>query len=215
MADVVLAAAPCHSEPASEPQQMLERKPRLFIGIVMDEPARERCAQVAERLRAARPNLRLVEPENYHLTLAFLGNIRCARIPEIEAYLADVAARHERFEITFNRVGAFPHERKPRIIFIGSRGADSRYRALAADVRKSCARLGFAADEKDDIPHVTIARAPDRKHVSLPLLDVAPISITANGLTLFESVPHEGRTRYLAVAQLRLATPAPPRPSGA
>jgi 2'-5' RNA ligase len=170
---------------------------RLFIGIAVDDDVRLQCASVTERLRARRPTLRFVEPENYHLTLAFLGNVDAERFPEIQAVLARVGARHKAFSVTLNRIGAFPHDRKPRVIFIGSRGTDPAYRALAADVANECKKLGLSGDEKDDIPHVTIARAPDRKRVTLPLLDVAPIEITVSELTLFESVPSEGKTRYV------------------
>ena len=176
--------------------QKLERKPRLFIGIAIDEAARMQCAVIADKLRARRPNLQFVEPENYHLTLAFLGNVEAGCLAHIERLAVDVASRHRLFSVTLNRVGAFPHERKPRVIFIGSRGADPAYRALAADVGDACRRLGFPIDEKDDIPHATIARVPDRKRVTLPLIDVPSTTIAVHELTLFESVPSAGKVRY-------------------
>lgn len=188
----------------SASRQRAQRKFRLFIGVAICDEIRKECAEIAERLRARQPNLRFVEPENYHLTLAFLGNVDAQRVPEVEAALAAVASHHEHLEVTLNRVGAFPHERTPRIIFIGSRGADRRYRALAASVRAACTHLGFTVDEKDDIPHVTIARTSDRRRATLPLIEVAPISVHVTDLTLFESVPYEERTQYVTLARSRL-----------
>jgi 2'-5' RNA ligase len=178
---------------------------RLFIGIAIDENARDRCAEVAERLRMRAAKLRFVEPKNYHMTVAFLGNVEAGRLAVVKIALAAVASRHERFTATLNRVGVFPHERKPRIVFVGSRGTHRAYRALAADVCGECARLGFAAAEKDHIPHVTIARAPERKRVTLPMLEVAPFAAAVGALTLFESVPHDGKTRYVVRAESPLA----------
>ncbi|HEY9085966.1 MAG TPA: RNA 2',3'-cyclic phosphodiesterase [Candidatus Tyrphobacter sp.] len=177
---------------------MAPRKPRLFIGIELDDETRQRCAAVSERLRASSPNLRLVEPENYHLTLAFLGNVKAEWMAEIERALDATASRHRQFPVTLNRLGAFPHERKPRVIFVGSRGADPAYRALAAGVSAECKRLAFQVEDKDDIPHVTLARVPERARLSLPLLDVERIVVDVAALTLFESIPHEGHTRYEA-----------------
>jgi 2'-5' RNA ligase len=183
---------------------------RLFIGVDISDDVREQIVDVAERLRGRAQALKFVEPENYHLTLAFLGNVDEHRIVPIREAIENVSLRHERCSVVFDRVGAFPHERKARIIFVGSRGASREYRALAADLRDECGRASFAVDEKDDVPHVTIARAPGRKNVRLPLVEVRPIAVAIEALVLFESVPYEGKTRYEKL--LRQSLQAQPRP---
>lgn len=183
---------------------MSERRPRLFIGIAVDEFVRAACARVAERLRATGIDARYVVPENYHLTLIFLGNVDAEQVPGIEATLAEVALRHPPFSVTLERVGAFPHERRPRVIFLGSRGVVEAYRGLAQDVGDACARLGFAR-EGDAVPHVTLARVPERTRLCLPLIDVETSDVCVDSLTLFDSIPHEGRTRYEVRTTLPLA----------
>lgn len=175
---------------------MPERKPRLFIGVAIDDAARAACSSLATRLEACAPNVRFVEPENYHLTVVFLGNVDVERILVVESSIAAVAARHTRCSVTFERLGAFAHERKPRVIFVGSRGVEAAYRALASDMRNACALLGYPS-EKDAIPHLTLARVPEHRRVALPMLDVESFSIPITALTLFESISHEGRTRYV------------------
>jgi RNA 2',3'-cyclic 3'-phosphodiesterase len=177
---------------------------RLFIGVALDDEAREQCAAVAARLERSGVRAHFVDPTNYHLTLIFLGNAESENVAEIEAALGAGALRHAPFTLTLARIGAFPHERSPRVIFIGAHGVDTRYRDLASDIRSQSARLGFASDD-DTIPHVTLARIPKETRAALPLLDVAPFTLRIDALTLFESVPHDGRTRYLvrAAAALR------------
>ena len=170
---------------------------RLFIGIELDEPSRIACAALATRLQSRGFPASYVPQRNYHLTLVFLGNVESAKLPAIETMLAEIAPRYGAFEISIERVGAFPQERRPRVVFAGSRGVDERYRALASEVRAACERLGFPSDD-DAIPHVTLARVPERNRTALPMLDVEPFAIPVRALTLFASLPHEGRTRYEA-----------------
>lgn len=172
-------------------------KHRLFVGVEIGEDARRAFAEIAERLQRQLPKLRFVAPENYHLTLVFLGNVAADAITFIEGELTRVVSRHQHFTLAFERLSAFPHERKPRIVYVGCRGAPRSYRDLAADAHDEMAALGYG-DEKNDVPHVTLARAPERGRFTLPMLEIAQIKVTIETLTLFESIPHEGKTCYEA-----------------
>lgn len=179
-------------------------KPRLFVGVEINEDARCAFAEVAARLRKRFPALRFVEPQNYHLTLVFLGNVADDAVSPIETALTRIASRHKRFSVTFERIGAFPHERKAQIIYIGCRGVAPAYRSLARDANAEMRALG-CGDEKDDIPHVTLARSAIRKRFAIPILDVPATHVAIDAITLFESVLDEGKTRYQTRCGVRLA----------
>ncbi len=182
------------------------RQRRLFVGIAIDDAVQAQCEAIALRLERSGVRAKLVVPQNYHLTLFFFGNVAEERVASIDAALRAAAARHRAFTITLDRIGAFPHERKPRIIFLGSRGIEAAYRALARDVQAACERLGFTS-ENDAIPHVTLARVPERTRTALPALDVTPLRVSVAAIMLFESLPHEGRTRYDVRSTFALSVP--------
>ena len=140
---------------------------------------------------------RFVDHTNYHLTIAFLGNIAHGQIEPIASAIDTVGAGHTPFDLTFDRIGAFPNERRPRVVYVGSRGSSPKYRALADDVRATVTALGFALEENDAIPHVTIARIARSNRQPLPMLDIRSFDMSVGELTLFESVPFEGTTRYI------------------
>jgi 2'-5' RNA ligase len=171
------------------------QKHRLFVGVEIDDNGRAALAKISERLRKRLPGLRFVAPENYHLTIAFLGNVADGAIAPVEAALARIASQHQRFSLILERIGAFPHERKPRIVYLGCRGASAEYRKLARDTNAGMNALGYG-DEKDDVPHVTLARVVEGGRVALPMFDVPAVRETIDALTLFESIPHAGNTRY-------------------
>jgi RNA 2',3'-cyclic 3'-phosphodiesterase len=177
---------------------MNERKRKLFVGIELDAESRLACSAASERLRTTGFAAKYEAPEKLHVTVAFLGYVEPSRVASVVEALA-AAAEAGAFAVSLDKLGAFPHERKPRVVFVGAREQGAQFRALAKRVRDAYAALGF--EFKDDaVAHVTIARVkpPQRP---LPLIEVSPIPLWIERLTLFESLPDRANntTRYEAV----------------
>lgn len=172
------------------------RRPRLFVGIALDEPTRAACANVASRLEASGFDARYEAAAKLHVTLAFLGNVECERVAEIERVLTDIALASEPFSLTLDKLGAFPNERRPRVVYVGSRDQGAAFRALAHRARERYNMLGFTLED-DAVAHVTIARVRGHGHPRpLPSLDVESISMHVGRIVLFESLPDATTTRY-------------------
>lgn len=167
---------------------------RLFAGVELDERSRESAGAVAARLEAAGLPARFEPPSKYHLTLAFLGKVEPETVEAIVSSLSTAASASKRFSLTLDRIGAFPHERRPHIVYLGSRGISHPYRALANAVRAALAPLGFRFDQPA-VPHVTLARVRGGK-AHLPLLKVAPMTVAVNAVALFESLAGATTTQY-------------------
>jgi RNA 2',3'-cyclic 3'-phosphodiesterase len=186
---------------------MDERKPRkrkLFAGIELDGSARTACAAVSEELRKTGFGAKYEAREKLHVTLAFLGFTEPERCEEIAVALAAVAADSSPFALSLDKLGAFPHARRPRGVYIGAREQGAQFRSLAANVRGVYAQLGFEFHD-DAVAHVTIARAKESKR-PLPLIEFAPISVEIRALTLFESLPDPAHktSRYEAMSRALL-----------
>ena len=97
-----------------------EKKRRLFVGIQLDDASRAVCAGVSERLQRTGFAAKYEPAEKLHVTLAFLGNVGANQYEAIAAAHDRVAAQNAPFGLTFDRIGAFPHERKPRVIYVGT-----------------------------------------------------------------------------------------------
>jgi RNA 2',3'-cyclic 3'-phosphodiesterase len=179
------------------------KRVKLFAGIALEESVQRRLATLAERLRTRGFDARFDAAEKYHLTLAFLGWVDLPRVTDVKHALHAAAAGHEPFDLRLDRIGAFPHERRPRVVWIGSHKQPAAFRDLARSVRSVYEALGF--EFKDDaVAHVTIARV---KAAALPLPTVSafnPIGVKVSRLTLFESLPAAGTTRYEVRASVPL-----------
>jgi RNA 2',3'-cyclic 3'-phosphodiesterase len=183
------------------------RKRRLFVGITLDAASRAACVAVSEELRTTGLRAKYEAAEKLHATLAFLGFVDPRRVDEIVAALGQCASGSIPFAITLDKVGAFPHERRPRIVYVGAREQGAAFRSLAANVRAAYAALGFEFNN-DPVAHVTLARIKEFTR-ALPLIDVAPIRLPIESLTLFESLPDPANktSRYEVASCVTLSPP--------
>ena len=170
------------------------KKLKLFTGINLTPSIRTKCSDVAERLRAVGLGARFEAPEKLHITLAFLGWVDPESVEPVRDALAHAAGRVNAFEMTLDKIGAFPHERKPRVIWIGAGDPGAAFRNLSETVRTAYEALGFHF-EKANVAHVTLARVKGGD-AHLPMLDIEPMNLAVRELTLFESIPAERTTRY-------------------
>ena len=178
-------------------------RPKLFVGIELDDTVRAACSSIAERLKARALVARFERPEKLHITLAFLGWVDPEMVQSAAEAMKRVAREHNSFHLQLDRVGAFPHERKPRVVWVGSHNQGPGFRDLSRALQTAYRELGFAFD-KDAVAHVTIARVKEARN-ALPMLDgIEPVKQNVKRITLFDSVPDKGTTRYEVVQRAPL-----------
>ncbi len=182
------------------------RKRRLFVGVELADRARNACAAASEELRKIGFAAKYEAPEKLHVTIAFLGYVEALRYEAVAGALFAAAERVAPFSLELDKLGAFPHERRPRIVYIGARDQGSFFHNLSELVRNAYTELGFEF-KNDSVAHVTIARvkAPNRP---LPLIEFAPIPFRIERLTLFESRPDKANntSRYESMEIARLSS---------
>jgi 2'-5' RNA ligase len=102
---------------------------------------------------------RATRPDTIHLTLAFLGNVPEARLPELSAAAATVSV--EQFAISLDRLGFWSHN---HLLWAGSRAPAAPLDMLASQLHSALAQAGFrvGGEGREFIPHVTLVRhVPD------------------------------------------------------
>jgi RNA 2',3'-cyclic 3'-phosphodiesterase len=179
------------------------RRPRLFAGIALEASVREECAQIQRRLQRAGLNAKYELEEKLHITLAFLGNVDPRRVDQVERVFTAETKTANAFVLSLDRVGAFPNERRPRIVWVGSRAQHPLFRALSQRLRRAYTELGFTF-ENDAVAHVTIARVKGGGNHPVPMFDLEPIEVPVDEIALFESIPAETTTRYVVRRTARL-----------
>lgn len=134
---------------------------RLFIALNLPKKERERIHRAARALRESDMPVRWVDPDNYHVTLKFLGEVRKEHMSRVEEAMGRVAKSTKAFTTDFGGFGAFPTIRRPRLIWLGL-GANPELRCLKQDLEWTLGDVGFDAETRSFHPHVTLGRADDR-----------------------------------------------------
>ncbi len=132
---------------------------RCFIAIDIDEATRSRIEELQEQLQReaqfGKSDAKWVAPENIHLTLKFLGEVRDADIAEVCRIVADTAGDHERFAVEAANVGSFG--RPPRVVWVGIDDAGNLAK-LQKDLDERLADAGWPTDQKQFHGHLTLCR---------------------------------------------------------
>ncbi len=125
--------------------------PRLFTGIEIPAEQREELT----RLRMPLPGgSKWIEPDNYHMTLRFAGDVEKAQAEEFIERLAAISM--DAFELRLANVGAFGGN-DPVSLWAGIEPC-SELDALARANERAARAVGLPPDGRPFKPHVTLAR---------------------------------------------------------
>jgi 2'-5' RNA ligase len=128
---------------------------RAFIAV--DVGPMPKLLELSDMLRATRADLKLVEPENIHITLKFLGDTDEGLVDRIESAMVDCSDGIAPFEISLENIGAFPNLNYMRVVWVGIEGAEPLVQ-MASCLNSAMKELKFKSDKKGFKPHLTVAR---------------------------------------------------------
>lgn len=123
-----------------------------FLALKLADAPRDRLAQVAERLQAWELPAAWVDPDDYHLTVAFLGKLDDDEAHVLPSAIELVASGLRRPELRFSGIGAAGGRSEPRSVFAALSDIESRCADIHLDL---CDALDLTRDQPF-APHVTI-----------------------------------------------------------
>jgi len=130
---------------------------RSFLAFDIDnDDVRKRLASAQTRLVQTGADVKLVETENVHVTMRFLGDVSVGMVEKIFEEM--MKTEFKPFNVKICGIGVFPSLSYPRVVWAGiTEGAD-QLRDVFNQFEPRLRALGFAPDPKGFSPHLTIAR---------------------------------------------------------
>jgi len=176
--------------------------PRIFTGLEL--PAN--VTQSLAMLRGGLPGARWIDPENYHLTLRFIGDVDDTVAREVAWLLGKVS--RPPLELRFDGLSSFGG-RRPRAV-VAALAQTPALMELQAEHERLMQRVGLEPEGRKFTPHVTLARLRDSSSrqvadylATRPFLEPLPFRVSR--FVLFSSRASVGGGPYVVEAAYPLA----------
>jgi 2'-5' RNA ligase len=131
---------------------------RSFLAFELPVEIREQIRVISKELKKTALPVRWVKADNIHLTILFLGSVDENVIGDIEKKVNVVVKGFSAFKTKLNAVGAFPHWKRPRVIWVGLNGDIERLANLRDELQEELKDLGFMPEKRPFRPHLTLGR---------------------------------------------------------
>jgi RNA 2',3'-cyclic 3'-phosphodiesterase len=185
---------------------------RTFIAIPIPEPIEKKLVRRQSELTPKVTGCRWTSGLPFHITLAFLGDVRNNDLNALCLAVASAVESFGPFELQLEGLGAFPSEEKPRVIWAGVTPPNpNALLDLREAVVESAARVGYRTDDPRFHPHVTLGRIKSERGSVCDLTRVVERgrewslgSFSVSEVVTYASTFEEGGLAYAPLGRCRL-----------
>jgi 2'-5' RNA ligase len=167
---------------------------RLFFALNATNPLATSFLPIYKKIRINADkkeiSVKWVPPENFHITLTFLGDTDVESIPKIQEILKKVCTEFSTFDLKIEDVGAFSNEHDARVLWLGvqnKRALNEFKNQLDHELQ---AQGLFGGEMRDYKPHLTFGRLRNPRSVKAMISPFQRKSfgkIQVNEIVLYES----------------------------
>jgi len=168
----------------------LMSKFRGFIAVDID--VFPKLLEFEKKIMETGANVKLVDPENVHITLKFLGETNISQMEEIDKIIKDSIKDIDPFDIQLKGTGVFPNQNYIKVIWLGIKQGEP-LEIIAGKIDEQLSKIGFKKEKRGFSPHLTIARVRSsiRKDEILQIIekyrDVQFVNIRVDSIKLKKS----------------------------
>jgi len=182
---------------------------RTFIAINIDNNTRNNISKIQNRFKASQVDIKFVNPNNIHITLLFIGNVRLNQTAEILKLLKISILKIKPFKILPSNLGCFPNNKIPRILWVGIDNGKEHLIELNRQL-SSQLKYFYIKEKKDYQPHITIGRIKTNKNAGeIKKILLNPIEqlfqpIEVRSISFMKSTLTQYGPKYGTIAKLDL-----------
>ncbi|HUX35841.1 MAG TPA: RNA 2',3'-cyclic phosphodiesterase [Candidatus Paceibacterota bacterium] len=176
---------------------------RLFISLEIPAPLIKTIGKAVEKMNLP-PEMRILHPEGWHITLSFLGEQDDGDITRIISAMERTAPEFECPEIVLEKFLLAPPGKKPRMIWLET---DAKTSSALAKIKSVLEKnlsengIGFESENRKFNGHITLARFSEVPASVGSINPKAGWGFTAKSLDLFESVLKRSGAEYIRLAK--------------
>ncbi len=168
---------------------------RVFFAIEFDDHMKAELKQRKDRVLSHVESPNITCPNNYHITLKYIGESTEEDISKMTTAMTNVADRHHPFNINVDAANTF-QKGNHHIVYLALSPSESLDQ-LYKDLQRSLNTIGFDEDTRPYTPHITLAK---KARLKQPLPDISPLNYKVKGLSLMQSHRVDGNLTYTRIA---------------
>jgi RNA 2',3'-cyclic 3'-phosphodiesterase len=170
---------------------------RLFVATDVPSEVRQRLADAVRPWHGRVDGARWVSPDNWHVTLKFLGSVYPRLVDWVTDQIRAAARAGEPLTASLSVLGAFPSPRRARVLWAGLEDPSGQFASLAGTLDGLLERE-FEPEKRAFTPHLTVARFNQQGPLPDTLLaaDVRSEPFPVEHLTLYRSYLQRPAARY-------------------
>jgi RNA 2',3'-cyclic 3'-phosphodiesterase len=133
-------------------------KVRLFVAVTVPAEQLDALETDTSSLKERLTGARWTANKNRHVTLKFLGSTPSDQMDRIGRICASMAAKHQVTNVSLAGLGAFPSEKRARVLWAGIEDDDNLLAIMAGELSDALEPMGFEPEARAFTPHLTLAR---------------------------------------------------------
>jgi len=141
---------------------------RLFVAIDLNEELRAKISEIERAIQETGADVKLVEPENLHITLKFLGEVPEERVREVQDSVSKSIESVGEFKISIEGFGYFGSRNYIRTLWVDVKEGRERILEIMSKLSENLSRI--RNEKRASSVHLTIGRVKSAKN-KVPLLN--------------------------------------------
>ncbi len=189
---------------------------RLFVALAVPDAVREAMLRVQRELQPLAPRgaVRWTKPEQFHLTLRFLGDVSSDCLAALRESVRAVCSGEPALHLQAQGVGFFPNARSPRVIWIGIGDGENRLADFQRKIEGAVQPFSVGPGSERFAGHVTLGRFNQHKWLDINALTASVEAMksskfgkwTVREVEIIRSELLATGSRYTSLATVRLGT---------
>ncbi|MAG78690.1 RNA 2',3'-cyclic phosphodiesterase [archaeon] len=175
---------------------------RVFLAVDMPKEVKDYLFKLQKKFKGAKVSW--TTKRNLHLTLNFLGEMTKEKIEQLTQVIKTI--KHKSFKVKLTKLGFFPNEKNPKIIWIGLEPKD---KVIEFAHKVDSEILEFTKEQKFEA-HITIGRFRSFKkkgefHKSIKETEIEPIEFEINSFQLIQSILRREGPKYKILENVKMS----------
>ena len=181
---------------------------KTFIALEFDNEFKVRLQEIQNKLKKHSLKGRWVNPQNFHLTVKFLGETSEETVKNLDEILNQLHKEYKQYNFSLGNLDFFKGKESLRVVWLGLVGDITELSMMSKDLNEKVNTLGYEIEKRKFRPHITLGRDvildTELNNFNEELDDLLKYDLKLDKISLMKSEVIENRRVYTSIISYKL-----------